>query len=153
MKEIKKNTRVKLRDNRIVEIVNLPTTFMSNGSYEVVNWINDDIGSFGKSFWVRPEEILREVNPEWEDDLNNYFEIIFDEEGLHMVPKNIELIKIEEDVNGTKKIVITYPENKHKILTMYVGETTITDEHDITEGRPEEPNLIDKVKDIIVGEE
>ncbi len=41
---------VKLVDSREVKIVNLPTSFMANGSFEVI---------YNKTrVWIKPEEIL-----------------------------------------------------------------------------------------------
>ena len=61
---------VKLKDGREVNIFNTPSTFMSNGSYEVAHQ--------EKKFWVKPEEILYQIDTKWVDDIIHYFEIIFD---------------------------------------------------------------------------
>ena len=74
---------VKLVDNRRVVIVNLPTSFMANGSYEVLHSDSQD------KFWVKSDDILYKIDEENDDDLNNYFECIFDKSGVNLIPKNI----------------------------------------------------------------
>ena len=78
---------------------------MANGSYEVVIWVDNGLGAIGKPFWVKPEDIYYEIDMEHNDKIENYFEFIFDENGLHIIPKNIDLINIEVDKDGLKEIV------------------------------------------------
>jgi len=126
---------------------------MANGSYEVTEWVDNGLGAIGKPFWVKPEEISYEIMKEQMDNLENYFEFIFNEDGLHIVPKNIDLIQIDMDRDDLKKIVLTYPDTKHKTVTMYVGDTVITDEKEICETPPPPPTLGEKIKKTIIGEE
>lgn len=153
MKEIEKESKVKLKDGRRVKILSLPTSFMANGSYEVIELIGDSENTVGSSFWVKPEDISYRIDSEWYDYLGNYFEIIFDEEGLHIIPKNISLINIDMDRDDMKKLILHYPDTKHKTVTLYVGDTKITDEHGITENPDKvvEPTLGEKVKKVIFG--
>ena len=72
---------VKLVDGRVVKIKSLPTSFMANGSYEVLH------SESNVKFWVKPEDIMYIVDKEVLDDVNNYFEVIWDEDGLNLIPK------------------------------------------------------------------
>jgi hypothetical protein len=125
---------------------------MANGSYEVIQWVDNGLGEIGNPFWVEPEEIYYEIKKEFMDNIEEYFEFIFDEEGLHIVPKNIDLIQIDADREDLKKIVLSYPDNKHKTVTMYVGDTRITDENEICETPPDPPTFTDKIKKVISGD-
>lgn len=147
MKEIKKESLVKLKDGKIVKIKSNPSGWMSNGSYEVIEWVDNGLGEIGKPFWVEPTEISHELNKEHMDDLENYFEFIFNEEGLHIVPKDINLVKVDSD-GDLKKIVLDFNDTKHKEVVIYLGETVIEDEKELCE-TPEKPTFKDKIKNII----
>jgi len=143
--DYKKGDLVKLVDGRGVEILNLPTSFMANGSYEVLH-SNTQV-----KFWVKPEEILYPVNREMLDDINNYFEIIFDESGLNLIPKNILSIDVESDREDINRIKLTFSdETKHSICNIHVGDTVIKDLDGLTEqAKEEEKSKIEKIVDII----
>jgi hypothetical protein len=151
MKEIEKNAIIKLKDkpHNKYKVLNLPTSYMANGSYEVVQWIDNGLGSLGNPFWVKPEEI---EDTQWDDDIENYFHIIYDEEGLHIVPKNIDLVKLTADEDGSKKIVMDYPDTKHKTVTFYIGDTKIVDDEELTDV-PEKEKLTSKISKVILGED
>lgn len=118
------NDIVKLNDGKEVKIINLPTTFMSNGSYEVSH--------LSKKFWVKPETILYKIEKEWLDDLNNYFEVIQDKDGINLIPKGISDIELEDE-NGVKKIVIKFNDGrKHSVCNIFVGDTEIIDNKKIS---------------------
>jgi len=120
-----KNSIVKLVDGREVKIINLPNTFMSNGSYEVIHK--------STKFWVKPEEILYEVDLNWTDDLNNYLEIIYDESGINIIPKELDRIEIESDREDIKRIKLNlFDGRKHKVINLHVGDTVINDKESIT---------------------
>ena len=72
-----KGDEVKLDNGNRVTIVNLPTSFMANGSYEVLHQETQ------LKFWVKSENILYKIDKKNDDDLNNYFEFIFDDGGLY----------------------------------------------------------------------
>ncbi len=153
MKMIEKGSLTKLNDGRVVKILNTPNTFMANNSYEVVVWVEDTgLGAVGDSFWIKENEIRYEINSEFMDNIDNYFEFIWDKEGLHIVPKNIDLIKVEADGDDLKKVVISFPNNKHKSVTMYVGNTSIIDNDELCE-TPPPPTLKEKINKIINGDE
>lgn len=131
--EYKKNEIVKISSGKLVLILNLPTSFMSNGSYEVVEWIGNGIGTIGDSFWVRPEEIMYQINQEMVDDINNYFEVIWDEEGLNLIPKDFISIDIESDREDFNRIKFNFDENrKHTTVNIHVGDTPINDDECVT---------------------
>lgn len=137
---------VKLVDGREVKIVNLPSTFMSNGSYEI---------TYNRSnLWVKPDEILYKINTEWVDDINQYFEIIYDEDGINIIPKELESIDIESDREDIKRIKLNLSEGrKHVTINLHIGDTPINDKEKITI-RPfkKKKNKIEKVIDVIKGE-
>jgi hypothetical protein len=99
----KKEEIVKMNDGRIVRIINLPTSFMANGSYEVVQWV-DGLGDMGKVFWVKPEELMYSIKTEMIDDINHYFEVIWDEDGLNLVPKDLLSVNIKSDREDFNRI-------------------------------------------------
>jgi len=134
---------VKLVDGRRVTIVSLPTSFMANGSYEVID--------NKTKFWVTPEEILYTIDQENDDDLDNYFECIFDENGLNLIPKNIINIDIESDREDINRIKLTFSDDtKHKICNIHIGDTVIKDLDGLTEqAKEEEKSKIEKIVDII----
>ena len=138
---------VKLTDGREVKVVNLPTSFMANGSFEVI--------SNNVKFWVKPDEILYKIDKEWVDDINEYFEIIYDETGINIIPKELESIDIESDREDIKRVKLNLFEGrKHITINLHVGDTTINDKEKITI-RPvkKKKNKIEKVIDVIKGEE
>jgi hypothetical protein len=134
----KKNDIVKLGSGKVVLILNLPTSFMSNGSYEVIECSDDNFSiKIGKPFWIKPEEIIYPINKEMVDDINKYFEVIWDENGLNLIPKDISSIDIESDREDFNRIKINYDEGrKHKIVNIHIGSTQIKDTQKITV-RPE----------------
>ena len=138
---------VKLTDGREVKVVNLPTSFMANGSFEVI--------SNNVKFWVKPDEILYKIDKEWVDDINEYFEIIYDETGINIIPKELESIDIESDREDIKRVKLNLFEGrKHITINLHVGDTTINDKEKITI-RPvkKKKNKIEKVIDVIKGGE
>jgi hypothetical protein len=146
--DYKKGDLVKLSNGKIVEILNLPTSFMANGSYEVQEYINNGIGTIGKSFWVKPEEILYPINKDMVDDINNYFEIIWDDEGLNLIPKDFSSIDIESDREDFNRIKFNFDDGrKHKTVNIHVGDSVINDMDKITT-RPK-PKKESKFKEII----
>ncbi len=138
---------IKLVDGREVKVVNLPSTFMSNGSYEVIY--------NGGNLWVKPDEILYKINTEWVDNINQYFEIIYDEDGINIIPKELESIDIESDREDIKRIKLNLSEGrKHVTINLHIGDTTINDKEKITI-RPikKKKNKIEKVIDVIKGDD
>jgi hypothetical protein len=140
--ELKKDSIVKLIDGREVMILNLPTSFMANGSYEVA------IGD-GTKEWINPEEILFEINEDYVDDINNYFEVIMDESGVNLIPKGVEIIDIESDREDMNRVKITLGDlwgtRKHNVINIHVGDSKINDMDDITT-KPEKPEEKSKLK-------
>lgn len=138
---------VKLKDGREVNIFNLPTTFMSNGSYEATYQKN--------RIWVKPEEILYKIQKEWVDDLNNYFEIIFDETGINIVPKELTLIELESDREDIKRIKLNFVDGrKHKTVNLHIGDTNINDMENLTIRKvKKKKGKLEKVIEIIKGDD
>lgn len=142
-----KGNFLKLKDGREVKIINLPTSFMANGSYEV----SDN----GKTFWIKPDDILYVIKKEWVDDLNNYFEIIFDENGINIIPKELNLIEIESDREDIKRIKLNFAEGrKHSVINLHIGDTEIKDMENLTiRKEKKKKNKLEKVIQIIKGDD
>ena len=137
-----KGDRIKLVDGRTVKIVNLPKSFMANGSYEVLH------DGAQVSFWVKPEEVLYQIDEDNVDDLNNYFEVIFDRDGLNIIPKNIGSINIESDREDINRIRLNFRgNNKHNVCDIHIGNVVITDDMKISK-RPKKKKK-SKLKRII----
>jgi hypothetical protein len=145
--DYKKSNLVKLVDGREVTILNLPTSFMSGGSYEVL--YNNS------KFWVKPEEILYPINKEMVDDINNYFELIWDESGLNLIPKDFSSIDIESDREDFNRIKFNFDEGrKHRVINIHIGDSPINDKNEITiKPVKEEKSKIKKIIDIVKNKE
>lgn len=120
---------------------------MANGSYEV------SLG--GKNYWVKSEEILYKIDLAWTDSLSNYFEIIYDESGINIIPKELNSIEIESDREDIVRIKLNLSEGrKHKVINLHIGDTVINDKESISV-RPakKKESKIEKVINIIKGEE
>ncbi len=122
-----KEDLVKLVDGRIVKIKSLPTSFMANGSYEVLH------SEANVKFWVKPEDIMYIVDKEVLDDVNNYFEVIWDEDGLNLIPKDFSSVDIESDREDFNRIKFNYDEGrKHRTINIHIGDKEINDKDKIT---------------------
>jgi hypothetical protein len=122
-----KEDLVKLVDGRIVKIKSLPTSFMANGSYEVLH------SEANVKFWVKPEDIMYIVDKEVLDDINNYFEVIWDEDGLNLIPKDFFSVDIESDREDFNRIKFNYDEGrKHRTINIHIGDKQINDKDKIT---------------------
>lgn len=142
-----KSDIVKLKDGREVKIINLPTSFMANGSYE--------ISHNNTKSWIKPDEIIYKIDKEWVDDINEYFEIIYDETGINIIPKELESIDIESDREDIKRIKLNLFEGrKHISINLHIGDTVINDKEKITI-RPtkDKKNKLEKVIEVIKGED
>lgn len=141
-----KGDEVKLDDGKRVTIVNLPTSFMANGSYEVLHQETQ------LKFWVKSENILYKIDKKNDDDLNNYFEFIFDDGGLNLIPKNIVSIDIESDREDINRIKLKFNDDtlKHQVCNIHIGDTTINDKDKITiRPKKEEKSKIEKIINVL----
>ena len=111
------NNTVRLSDGRRGKILATPTGFLSNGSYEV------EVDE--KRIWVKEDQILYIIDTEFEDNLDNYFEIIYDENGIHMIPKKLNEITILDENEELKSIELDMEGEKHKKVTFHIGNTKI----------------------------
>ncbi len=136
---------VKLTDGRMVRVISLPTSFLANGSYEVLH------SDAQVTFWVKPEEIMYIVDEEVLDDINNYFEVIWDKDGLNLIPKDFSSIDIESDREDFNRIKFNYDEGrKHKTINIHVGDTKINDKDKITiRPKKEEKSKIEKIINVL----
>ena len=111
---------VKLNGNREGKITALPTDFMANNHYEVT--LNN-----GNKVWVKEDSILYKIDQGSIDDINNYFEIIYDKKGVHLIPKNLDEIVINDDNDMLKSMSFkTNGDTKHSDITIHIGDTVIT---------------------------
>jgi len=128
--EYEKSDKVKLLDGTLVSVLSTPNTFMANGSYEVVRWVD---GNVGKPFWVNPEDIIHKVNPDLVDDINQYLEVIWDEDGLNLIPKGFSSIDIESDREDFNRIKFNFDDGrKHKTMNIHIGGVPMKDSEEIT---------------------
>ena len=112
---------VKLTDGRMVRVISLPTSFLANGSYEVLH------SDTQVKFWVKPEKIMYIVDEEFLDDINNYFEVIWDR------------IKFNYDKG-----------KKHKTINIHIGDAPINDKDKITiRPKKEEKSKIEKIINVL----
>ena len=100
------NNIIRLSDGRRGKILATPTGFLSNGSYEV------EVD--GERIWMKEDQMLYIINTEFEDDLNNYFEIIYDENGIHMIPKKLGEITIFDENEELKSIELNIEGERHE---------------------------------------
>lgn len=144
MQEINIGDLVKLSDGRRVYITNLPNSFMANGSYEV------SFGDGTPKFWVKPKEVLYKINKEWDVDINDYLEIIMDENGINIIPKGVTSLDIES-VGDFNYIKLNLEGNrKHSVINLYMGDLDIITD---TEEEKEEKSFIKKLLDITKNED
>jgi len=129
------NNIVRLSDGRRGKILATPSGFLSNGSYEVE--VDD------KRKWVKDNQILYVINTEFEDDLNNYFEIIYDKDGIHMIPKKLNEITILDENEELKSMEMSIEGEKHKTVIFHIGDTDIWSTNN---PKPEEEKKEDEPK-------
>ena len=112
------NDIIKLSDGSRGRILTTPSGFLSNGAYEVM------VGK--KRVWVNEDQIMYVINTEFEDNISNYFEIIYDDDGVQMIPKNIEVINVIDGDEELKSIeFITGGGEKHSKITFHIGSTDV----------------------------
>jgi hypothetical protein len=140
---LEKGNIVKLKDGREVEIINLPSSFMANGSYEVKEK--------DKTFWIKPDEVLYKIELDWLDNLNNYFEIIYEENGINIIPKDLKNIEIESDREDIRRIKINlFDGRKHNIINFHIGDTEIKDMEELTvRPKKKKKNKIEKIINVL----
>ena len=114
------NNMVRLSDGRSGKILATPSGFLSNGAYEV------EISQTGERKWVKEDQILYVIDTEFVDDINNYFEVIYDKDGVQLIPKMLEEITIFDENEELKSIEFKMTEgNKHSKVTFHIGDTNI----------------------------
>lgn len=138
----KKGDFLKLKDGREVKVVNLPTSFMANGSYEIIDK--------DQKKWIKPEEILYKIDLKNVDNINLYFEIIWDENGLNLVPKDCLSIEIESDREDFNRVKFNFNEGrKHTVINIHIGDSKIYDKDKITiRPKKNKKSRIEKIIDV-----
>jgi len=134
------NDTIKLSDGRRGKILATPSGFLSNGAYELE--VTKDDGEMER-IWVKEEQMLYVIDTQWEDNLNNYFEIIYGEDGIHMIPKNMEVINVLDESEEVRTIEFDIGGGeKHKKVTFHVGDTEIWSTSNPKPEPKEEPKKI-----------
>lgn len=126
MMNFTKNDIVRLMTGETCRILNLPGTFMSNGSYEVVEVQStmegkfldvEDVNKKKKRMWVKPKQIAYSVSQGNGNTLSDYFEIVHDDE-IQIIPKELIDVELVEE-NGFKTIKLIY---ENKTVNILIGE-------------------------------
>lgn len=130
MNTIKKGDIVRLHSGETCKIIGLPGTFMSNGSYEVIDVESTLDGKFldkKKKFWVKPQDIAYSLTTtDHSDPITNYFETIYGDDGeIHIIPKNLKSVELVKDENGFQTIKLIYDEHLHNTVNLLIGEHLI----------------------------
>lgn len=121
-----KNDIVRLLTGETCRILNLPGTFMSNGSYEVVEVQStmegkfldvEDVNKKKKRMWVKPKQIAYSISQGNGNTLSDYFEIVHDDE-IQIIPKELMDVELVEE-NGFKTIKLIY---ENKTVNILIGE-------------------------------
>jgi hypothetical protein len=94
----------------------------------------------GERQWLTDEQILYIIDTEFEDDINNYFEIIFDKDGIHMIPKKLGEITILDEFDELKSMEFSITGERHKKVTFHVGDTDIWSSDKPKPEEEKEPN-------------
>ena len=114
------NNIVRLSDGRSGKIIATPSGFLSNGAYEI------EIRESGERKWVKDDQILYVIDTEFVDDISNYFEVIYDKNGVHLIPKMLEEITIFDENEELKSIEFKMAGgNKHDTITFHIGDTSV----------------------------
>jgi len=130
MNTIKKGDIIRLNSGGTCRVIGLPGTFMSNGSYEVVDVETTLEGKFidkKKKFWVKPQDIAYSLTTtDHSDPITNYFETIYGEDGeIHIIPKDLKSVELVKDENGFQTIKLIYDEHLHSTVNLLIGEHLI----------------------------
>lgn len=132
MNTIKKGDIVRLHSGETCKVIGLPGTFMSNGSYEVINVESTLEGKFledkkKQKRWVKPQDIVYSLTTtDHSDPITNYFETIYGEDGeIHIIPKDLKSVELIKDENGFQTIKLIYEEHLHNTVNLLIGEHLI----------------------------
>ena len=127
------NNIVRLSDGRSGKILATPSGFLSNGAYEV------EIRQTGERKWVKEDEILYVIDIEFVDDINDYFEIIYDKNGIHFIPKMVNEIIINDEQDELKSIIFKVDGRKHNTITVHIGDTDMWSKCNPKPEKPKDP--------------
>lgn len=121
--EHKINDIIKLTDGRTGKILGTPSGFLSNGAYEVE--VPNNRG--GKErLWVKEEQILYQIDTKWVDDINNYFEVIYDENGVNIIPKGLVEVNVDDENEEIKMLVFKLDGSEvHGNIIFHIGNTNV----------------------------
>lgn len=138
MNSIKKGDILRLHSGETCKVIGLPGTFMSNGSYEVIDVEGTLDGKFidkKKKFWVKPNDIAYSLTTtDHSDPITNYFETIYGDDGeIHIVPKNLKSVELVKDGNGFQTIKLIYDDHLHNTVNLLIGEHLIIQKDGSTE--------------------
>jgi len=129
MNKFKKGDILRLDSGEICKVINIPGTFMSNGSYEVLIVEAKLDGQFidtKEKQWVKPSSIAYSVTTsDHNDPITNYFETFYDGNGeIQIIPKGLTSVELVEE-NGFKTIRLMYENHIHGAINILIGENEI----------------------------
>lgn len=144
MNTIKKGDIVRLHTGETCKVTGLPGTYMSNGSYEVIdvesttdgryldlkNGLRHDKGTeikYSVKKWVKPHDIAYSLTTtDHSDPITNYFETVYGEDGeIHIIPKDLKSVELITGENGFKTIRLHYEDHLHHTVNILIGENEI----------------------------
>lgn len=150
MNTINKGDIIRLHSGETCKVIGLPGTFMSNGSYEVIDvnstmdgkYLESKKGSrvdengvetkYSLKRWVKPQDIAYSLTTtDQSDPITNYFETIYGEDGeIHIIPKDLKSIELVKDENGFQTIKLIYDDHLHNVVNILIGEYTINQKNE-----------------------
>lgn len=153
MNSINRGDIVRLNSGETCKVTGLPGSFMSNGSYEVVEVESSGSGKYVEKTkktwsrtlagdklidvtekkWVKPEDIAYSLTTtDHTDPITNYFETVYGEEGeIYIIPKDLKSVELVTDENGFKTIRLHYEDHLHNTVNILIGENEIKNEKGI----------------------
>ena len=141
MPSIKTGDIIRLLDGETCLVIGMPTTYLSNGSYEVIELAVSEDGKYqnkklqkiqkgiltliDKKRWVKPSEIAYDTaQTNHNENLDYYVEIIHDNQEIQIIPKDLKGVQLVTDENGFKTIKLIY--DGDSVINILIGENEIT---------------------------
>lgn len=143
LNSIKTGDIIRLLDGETCLVIGMPTTYLSNGSYEVIELIVSEDGKYqnkkiqkiqkgiltliDKKRWVKPNEIAYDTNQtNNNENLDYYVEIIHDGQEIQIIPKDLKGVQLVTDESGFKTIKLIYGGETQNVVNILIGENEIT---------------------------
>ena len=121
---------VRLVSGQTAKILNVPGTFMSNGSYEITIVESTSSGKFipvkNGRIWLKPDEIAYSITQtDNHESLEHYMEIVYNGEEIVFIPKDIKGVQLITDENGFQTIRLQYEGHVHNSINILIGNDKI----------------------------